>query len=93
VFINGARSTPIHVRSSPYYFTHVLAPRETTQAENSDANFAINSNRALVQRKATKKVANSPPGTNARCHFEMQIHTAKAYTGLQCASILLNPFN
>jgi hypothetical protein len=42
-------------------FWEVFAPRETTQATNLEANF---------QREAIQKVAKSPPGTKARCHFK-----------------------
>jgi hypothetical protein len=44
------------MRSSPYYFTHVFAPRETFQAKNLETNFPIISNRAVVQREVVKKI-------------------------------------
>ena len=70
VFIDGVRSTPVHVRSSPYYFTHIFVSRLTTQATNLEANFPIISIKAAVQRETIRKVANSQRGTKASCHFK-----------------------
>jgi hypothetical protein len=51
VFINGVRFTSLRVRSSPYYFTHVFSPRETTQAKKMRPAFP------KIARKAPIRVA------------------------------------
>jgi hypothetical protein len=49
----------VHPRSSPYYFTRVLAPLETYQAKNLGTNFFITSKRTVVQRKIATAIHKS----------------------------------